>query len=205
VLLRARLIAVTDRESEAEADRLLATAIRLKAEVKRSQDPLCAAADAAHKAATRERARLMAPFEAAEQLLGRKLIDWRAELRRRSQEAQRLAEIEARRIEEERRLAEAEALEAAGETREAVDSILAAPVVAPPVVVPQQDLEASSVQSTITTWEAEIVDEAAIPREYLTPDMARIRKVVSALKGQTSIPGVRAVPRERVRLNRRQT
>jgi hypothetical protein len=44
--------------------------------------------------------------------------------------------------------------------------------------------------STRTVWKFRIVDEGAIPREYLLVDEAGIRKVVSALKGKTSIPGV---------------
>ena len=37
----------------------------------------------------------------------------------------------------------------------------------------------------------EIVDELALPREYLMPDMKKIGAVVRALKGKTNIPGVK--------------
>lgn len=45
-----------------------------------------------------------------------------------------------------------------------------------------------------TRWDFEITDPAAIPREYLMPDPVKIRKVVEALKDQTSIAGIRAFP-----------
>ena len=45
-------------------------------------------------------------------------------------------------------------------------------------------------------WDFEIVNPAAIPREYLMPDEKKIRGIVRALKGATNIPGVRAVSRK---------
>lgn len=48
--------------------------------------------------------------------------------------------------------------------------------------------------STRTTWKYEILDPAAIPREYLAIDSAKIQAHVTAHKSQTSIPGIRAYP-----------
>jgi hypothetical protein len=45
--------------------------------------------------------------------------------------------------------------------------------------------------STREVWKFEITDPAAVPREYLVVDEARIRKVVQALKGDAKIAGVR--------------
>lgn len=47
-------------------------------------------------------------------------------------------------------------------------------------------------------WVAEVVDERLIPREYLVVDEARIQRVVRALKGQVTIPGVRVDRRETI-------
>jgi colicin import membrane protein len=43
-------------------------------------------------------------------------------------------------------------------------------------------------------WKFEITDPALVPREYLVIDESKIRGVVQALKGATTIPGVRAYP-----------
>jgi cell envelope opacity-associated protein A len=41
-------------------------------------------------------------------------------------------------------------------------------------------------------WVFEVTDPAALPREYLCPDLAKIGAVVAALKDQHGIPGVAA-------------
>ena len=47
-------------------------------------------------------------------------------------------------------------------------------------------------------WTFEITDEDVIPREYLVVDESRIRRVVTALKGDTKIPGVRVLEQKRI-------
>ncbi len=49
-------------------------------------------------------------------------------------------------------------------------------------------------------WQYEIVDEGAIPREYLIPDEKKIRSAVKAMKGMTKIPGVRVYDAGTVRV-----
>lgn len=44
--------------------------------------------------------------------------------------------------------------------------------------------------SIVERWSFRIVDETALPREYLAPDMRKIQGVVDALKGSAHIPGV---------------
>ncbi len=44
--------------------------------------------------------------------------------------------------------------------------------------------------SFVERWSAEVVDAAAIPREYLIPDMVKIKAMALALKNETRIPGV---------------
>ena len=41
------------------------------------------------------------------------------------------------------------------------------------------------------TWEVEITDPNLVPREYLLIDVAALRKVCQATKGQIQVPGVR--------------
>lgn len=48
--------------------------------------------------------------------------------------------------------------------------------------------------ASVTRWTFEVIDEAAIPRAYLAVDEEKLRRVVEAMKGDTDIPGVRAIP-----------
>lgn len=52
--------------------------------------------------------------------------------------------------------------------------------------------------STRTIYDAEVIDAAAVPAEYLQPDINKIRAVVRAAKGKIEIPGVRVVERTQV-------
>lgn len=47
-------------------------------------------------------------------------------------------------------------------------------------------------------WVFDVVDESLIPREYLSVDLVKIRKVVQALKGSTNIPGVKVREDKRI-------
>jgi len=78
-----------------------------------------------------------------------------------------------------------EALKAADETTRVV--IEAAPV-APKI----EGITARS------DWSFEIVDEKAIPREFLCPDEAKIRKHVKRYQSESNIPGVRVFRVERL-------
>lgn len=52
--------------------------------------------------------------------------------------------------------------------------------------------------ATRKQWTFEITDASLIPREYLVIDESKIRGVVKALKGATTIPGVRAYETEQI-------
>ncbi len=52
--------------------------------------------------------------------------------------------------------------------------------------------------STRTLFDAEVIDESQIPREYLIPDFTKIRAVIRASKGSVAIPGIRVVERTSV-------
>lgn len=53
--------------------------------------------------------------------------------------------------------------------------------------------------STTTTWQFEVTDADAIPREFMVPDAARIQAHVSAHKNNSSIPGIKVFPKTGVR------
>lgn len=71
----------------------------------------------------------------------------------------------------------------------------AAAVVAPVVQTQTPKIGGISIPKV---WTFEITDSDLIPREYLIVDETRIRRVVTALKGDTKIPGVRVYEQKRI-------
>lgn len=67
-----------------------------------------------------------------------------------------------------------------------------------PAIMKETLVEASAMvlrPSAVTlrdNWVFEVYDPAAVPQEYLCPDLEKIGKVVGVLKDKTAIPGVRA-------------
>lgn len=137
------------------------------------------AEDAARKERERlERQRLAAEAKAREK---------EAELRRQAAEADAAerAKIEAK------MRAEAEKAAAKQAELEQREAAVTAPVI---------HREAPKVAgiSTRTVYKFRIKDPAAIPREYLAVDEAKIRKVVQALKADANIPGVEVYAEEQM-------
>ncbi len=135
-----------------------------------------------------------------ESIYKRLLLAWdQAERKRIADEEARLRE-EARKKEEAERaklLKRAETAEAKGKEDKA-DELRqqAAEVSVPaPALAPAQRAVGIQVRKS---WDFEITDAAAIPREYLIVNETAIRKVVGALKGETKIPGIRAFEKETV-------
>src|SRR6185437_2956841 len=96
-------------------------------------------------------------------------------------EEQRLAEI-ARKEAEDRALAEAQVLEARGEGHLAeivMQEALAAPA---PVVVVAATVQKVEGIASRKNWRYRIVNEALIPREYLSPDPVKIGAIVRSQK-----------------------
>jgi hypothetical protein len=134
----------------------------------------------ADEAARKERARLQAIADEAarkarEQAAAQRKAAEEAAAAGRAAEAQRLAAAAARTEEK------------AAEKVETFES-RAATVVAP--VISREPPKVSGVQ-TREVWKFEVEDATQVPREYLSVDEAKIRKVVGALKGDTQIAGVR--------------
>ena len=144
-----------------------------------------------NEAAARQRARLQAIADAAAQ----KARDEAAERRRQAEEAER-----AGRMEEANKLAEqAERVELRGAQKQEQFESRAQSVVAP---VAQQAAPKVGGIKMQEVWEFEIESETLIPREYLSVNEAKIRKVVGALKGDCKIPGVRVFPKNRIAAGR---
>ena len=187
---QAKAVKVVDAETYLKAGALWGNIKDMIAEVKAAFDPICDAAFKAHKAATKKRAEFLDPLEAVYKSIKGLMSDYDAAQERiRLAEQRRLEELE-RKAEEERRLAEAITAEALGQKEEAT-AILEEPVSVAPVVVPKAVPKITGGPVYQTRWDFEIVNVNLIPREYMTPDLVKVRGIVTALKEQAHIPGVR--------------
>jgi len=171
-------------------------------EVKDTFDPICDAANKAHKAATAKRSKYLDPLTAVHKSVKGLMSTYEQEQERiRLAEQKRLEEI-ARKEEEDRILQEAieaeEEAKANGatpqEAAQEAEAILQEPVSVPPVVLPKETPKIAGL-SFRTIWDFTITNEKLVPRDYLMIDSVKVRGVASSLKGQTNIPGIKVFSR----------
>ncbi|MCC6797688.1 MAG: hypothetical protein IT366_21425 [Candidatus Hydrogenedentes bacterium] len=191
-------LAVIDSQETAElAGSIVKDAARVKAQILQHIDPVVETAHKAHKAATTLRNKLL-DFEADVKGLNQRLGAYLAEQRRIADEARRAAEQKAReeaerlrREQEEAALAKAAALEAEGRHVAATLALHEAekPV---PVVKPEPVMEAPKVAgiSLRDNWKWRVVNEAAVPREFLQINESMIGAIVRSQKDRANIPGI---------------
>lgn len=135
------------------------------------------------------------PLLEAEAKIKRSMIAYSDEQDRIRREEQRRQNEAAEK--ERQRLADiAERAAAKGQDKKAENFADRAAMVQAPVVQTQAPKVGGI--SIPKVWTFEITDEDLIPREYLEVDLVRIRKVVTALKGDTNIPGVRVFEQKRI-------
>lgn len=128
------------------------------------------------------------PLQQAETAIKRAMIGYSDEQERLRREEQARADEAARR-EQEKLQARAEKAAAAGKVEKAAElEVQAATVVAP--VIQREAPKVTGIGERLN-WKFEIIDPAAVPRNYCTPDEKKIGAVVRGLKGDTQIPGVR--------------
>ena len=146
---------------------------------------------AKHKQAVADKNADLQPVQEAGKIVGTKMADWEtAQEKIRLAEEARIREL-ARQQEHDRAMAEAQAAEAEGDT-EAAEAIIQEAIAAPPPVVFVPKAAPVAGISYTEKWDFEVVDESKIPREFLVRDDVKIRRVVTAMKAQTNIPGIRA-------------
>ena len=154
-------------------------------EVSKVWDPVCDAANKAHKAATKGRKDQVAPFIEAEQILKRKLNEYDLEQERIArEEAQRKAKEEA-----DRKLLEAETLEEEDKTEEADELIETAAIeekAANTVHVESGTPEGIRYQDN---WKFIIDHPHMIPRDYCVPDQSKLDATAKASKGSATLTG----------------
>jgi len=135
------------------------------------------------------------PFLADEYLIKQAMIKYSDE-QDRLREAEQHRQNEIARKERERLQAIADAAAAKGQENKAEKfQERAAQVVAP---IAHQAAPKVVGVSIPMFWDFEVVDEKLIPREYFDRSDTRIRKVVTAMQGNTNIPGVRVFQRKRI-------
>jgi hypothetical protein len=124
----------------------------------------------------------------AERVIKGAMVAYQEELQRQAREERERAEAAARA--EQERLAAASARAAERGEMERADSLQAQAEAVQPVAIVREAPKVSGI-SFREVWKFEITDPAAIPREYLTVDETKIRRVVQAMKADAKIPGVR--------------
>ena len=188
---QAKALKVIDAESYVAAGELWKSIKALRKKVADTFDDLIQAAHLAHKKAVEKKKMHDNPLDAAERIVKTAMSNYDLEQERiRKAEEDRLREIE-RKAEEERRLQEAILLEADGQ-KEVAEAVMEAPVYVAPVVIPKATPKLQGGPVFQTRWDFEIIDVNQIPRQYMIPDQVKIRQIVTALKSQANIPGVRA-------------
>jgi hypothetical protein len=197
---QAKELKVIDAASYIAAGELWKSIKALRAKVADTFDDIIKAAHLAHKKAVEKKKMHDGPLDAAERIVKQALSAYDLEQERiRLAEQRRLEEIARKQTEEEALLAAIAAEEEAkrnGATKEEaaqeVAAILEEAVYVAPIVIPKAVPKMAGGPVYQTRWDFEIVNEALIPRQYLTVDMVKIRQVVTALKDQANIPGIKA-------------
>lgn len=127
-------------------------------------------------------------LQQAESGIKRAMIAYSEEQDRIRREEQRKAD-EAARKEQEKLQAQAAKAAASGKVEKAVElETRAATVVAP--IINREPPKVAGINMR-EAWKFEVIDERAVPREFLMVDESKIRKFVSNMKGDTQIAGVR--------------
>lgn len=186
---KAKLVKVVDQGSYISAGNMWKSLDEIIKEVKETFDPICEAANKAHKAATAKRASFLDPLEGAKKSVKSLMSAYDLEQEKIRKAEERKLEEEARKRDEEARLAEAIELEKEGRKDEA-EQVLSESSVIPVFVAKTTPKIEGVVYRTI--WKYRITDASKLPREFLVPDEVKIGGVVRSLKGSTNIPGVEA-------------
>lgn len=188
ILELAQAAQITTLAQQESAGLLLHEIKALKAKVNETFDPVCNSAHVAWKASIAARNKHLTPLEDAERLLKDKSGKFFAEQERARLEALQAAQEKAEAEEWAKREEEAKQLKKDGQ-KAAAKELLAQPV----YVSVEAQPEPEKVQGITarTTYDFVIVDPNLIPREYLVPDMAKIKKIVAAMKSETRIAGIR--------------
>lgn len=130
------------------------------------------------------------PYDEAEAVVDRLMIDYRSDVERKRQEEVRKAEAKARKQAEEARAEEIAAAKALGD-KEAARNLKAAPIQVAAVAPKTPEAPKITGMPTRKVWKF-TVDANKLDRRYMLPDMVVIGKMVRALGAAHGISGVTA-------------
>lgn len=185
----AKLTVKDDESCVSGGDILLEITRRKKAVEERFKEP-CEAAFKAHRSLTALRDSVLVPFKQAQDMIDRKIKDYRSEVRRK-QEAEAAAAFKAAQEKAEAdRMAKAQAQMDSGDLT-GCEKTLDSPLPPPVVRIETQAPPAMKGLSFRTDWFFEITDPDAVPRQFCIPDERKIRAMVKGMQKATIIPGVR--------------
>jgi hypothetical protein len=207
----AKLLRIEDQRTYMAACEFLRGVAAVRKEIVEHHAPIKKAAFDAHRAACDAEARLLKPVTEAEQTVKRLIGGWEAEQRRLQEERERQAREEAERLAAEMIEAAAVEAEQQGATALEVAAIIEQPLVVPRIQVAPTYERATGIQ-TATLWCAEVTDiralcravaEGKVSENYVSPNMTALNARARAEQKTMNIPGVRAVPKNNVRVGGR--
>ena len=137
-----------------------------------------------HKSLKNKENILMSPIKKARSIMNGKIVAYQQQ--KLTEARERAAKLEAERVAK-AEVAEAKAIYHGSEVVDILEEEDATDI----EIVVEKPPMAQGV-SLVETWGFEIVDESKLPRDFMVPDLKRIRQVVRAMKDKTNIPGVLA-------------
>lgn len=191
---QAKAIQITSSEEYLKAADLWRNIRSVRNKLSITFDPLIKQANDLHRNILARKNDLDRPLESAERQVKAAMSTYQREQEHLAIAEQTRIQVEVATKQQDIIIQQAIAAEAMGDSRTAT-TILSQPI-NPPTVVVKADIPKTKGVVFQTRWKFEIIDESLIPRDYLTPDLEKIRKVVNAMKSQTKIDGVRVIQYE---------
>lgn len=196
-----RAFAVVDADTYSTASDCRTAIKALEKRVEEARKRVVAPLNDRVKAVNEAARQLLAAPREIDELLQRRMLDWRREEDRRREEERRRVAEENERLRREAEKREREEAEARARVAEEMDLgvaetaalIEATPAARPvlqaaPADLPQTTHGAFGASTLVTRWDFRVVAEYDVPREYLSVDERKIRAAIKA--GAREIPGV---------------
>ena len=195
---QAGMVKINDSKSYEVAGFLWKTIGEVMKEVSDTFDPLIEAAHKNHKLALEKKAKFYSPLDKAKRDVKGLMSTYEQEQERIRLAEQKRLEAIALKEEEDRRIQEAIEAEAEAkangatpqEAAQEAEAIISEPVYTPPVVLPKTTPKMAGGPVFRSIWKFRIVNESAIPRQYLIPDEKAIGAVVRSSQGRIRIAGI---------------
>lgn len=188
---KARVLTITDEATFLAANEFLAADKQMQKLVHAAFDPTVDATRDAHNMALNQRQHYLNPLLEAERIVKPKLGAWLTEKDRLRREAQAKAQREAAEAERQRLAKLQAAIDAvnAGKTEEAEKHFEEAVEIEPPKPAIPEPVKAEGTHLR-KEFKWRVVDLAAVPREFLALDRAKIEAVFRIQREKTTIPGI---------------